>query len=40
MGKMNAGGILLSLATVCNFTFFDIDFFIYGRLEKQDDRKH
>ena len=33
---METGGILLSLATVCNITvFFDIDFFIYGRLEKQ-----
>ena len=34
-GDMETGGIFLSLATVCNITFFDIDFFIYGRLEKQ-----
>ena len=39
-GDMETGGIFLSLATGCNITFFDIDFFIYGRLENKDDSKN
>ena len=37
---METGGIFLSLATVCNITFFDIDFFIYGRLKNKGDSKN